>query len=868
MGIFSKNKKNEDFFEILEQKASAPAPFEVPQKEEKKMPRPDHVLTTDEILSENDVEDTVGSTSDPLASMRERMLKNVAKKETEESKPEPQKELSEADKSLLKRLTPYILDEQGNDASLPKEPLYKLESVADILKTNSEKTLESLSAKYDIIVENAKITPHRETKEEPAKEMPKQPTVEVKVPEKPSNENVVVKPQPPKAAEREQQIFEEILAGLHELDGEESRLPHISDIDNNVIPREETQNVMSDTATVRFTPMRNGAEGEKMSVSTITRSIDLTGEFTDIGSSSFKTDDGHLEQTEFEDFTSQDEYAEPNDAKRLNRRLSVKKRNAFFQCFGSIAVTLIFACFAVPGLGDFMIKNVMAGMIVCTAFLAAVTLINLDMFVSLKNMLSRRSSTDCVAAMAAAVDFSLGMAAIVSKQNEYYMLLLGAVVLCFRALGKFFKTSADLGNFRQIIMPRPKKAAALLTDEATTFSMAKNAIEGDALIAVGRPTVMVGDFMKYTEYSSPLGNRMRVVNVASAFVALMFGIVCGTYFHEAVYGFYGAAVIMMIAAIPTLFFIDNLPVYNAATRLNKKGAMIAGMAAAEHLETANAVVISSRELFPDGTVTMRDMKVLSDNNIDEIIMRAASLTEAANSPLAPIFKRIAGTNKAYTVPDSDTVKYEELRGISGWVENEILFIGNRTLMEAHSIAVPDVEVDRKILRRGYFPVYIATSDKVCALLMVQYNVDAETAHELYRLTSLGVTVLVDNCDPNLTDDMICDYMGLYEGAVKTMSNSGVHMYRNATAPTDRCSAPAAFRGKPLTLFTIVNCAARMKRSNLILTLFYLIITVLGAVIFAYLSLSGSDVPVSGSTVLLSELLAMLLSYLIYLIKKP
>ena len=109
-----------------------------------------------------------------------------------------------------------------------------------------------------------------------------------------------------------------------------------------------------------------------MSVSTITRSIDLTGEFTDIGSSSFKTDDGHLEQTEFEDFTSQDEYAEPNDAKRLNRRLSVKKRNAFFQCFGSIAVTLIFSCFAVPGLGDFMIKNVKAGMIVCTAFLAAV----------------------------------------------------------------------------------------------------------------------------------------------------------------------------------------------------------------------------------------------------------------------------------------------------------------------------------------------------------------------------------------------------------------------------------------------------------------------------------------------------------------
>lgn len=919
MGIFSKKKK-EDFFQTIEEKAAAPAPYAVPP-EEKNTLRPDYVLTTDEILADDDAVESVTESdrpTDALASMRERMLKNasgkaekenktpekqseakskkltdtnttdnvnsyasmsfdeiIAEREPQDNNKEQEKKSGENKDSLLKRMKPYIVDENGNDTSHLDEPLYRLESVADILRTESERTLEALSAKYDITIEDMKSEPVEKSKAEPIEEKteiphePLQKKVTVSIQEEPEKKPQFKAPEKVKATEREQLIFEEILAGLRANEAAENSLPDLSDIDNAVTPRSVIDKVSDDTSTVRFTPIRNEGEGERLSVSTITRPMDLTGEFSDINlSSSTDTDTGHLEQNEFEEFESTDEYADPKDAKRVLRRLSIKKRSAFLQLASSIILTLILAVFSFPSAGDFIIKNAKVGMLICTAFLAIIALINCDMFISLKNIISKRSSPDCVAAIAIAFNIALGVTAAFSKENEYYMLLLGAVILSFRALGKFQKTGADLGNFRQITLQRPKKAVALLTDEATTFSMSKNAIEGDALIAVPRETVMVGDFMKYTDYSSVLGNRMRIITITSVLLSLTVGLVCATYFGGAVFGLYGAAVIMSIAALPCLFFIDNLPVYQSALRLNKKGAMIAGMAAANHLESANAVVLSSRDIFPDGTVTMHDMKVLSDNNIDEIILRAASLTEAADSPLAPIFKRIAGTNKSYVVPDSDTVKYEELRGISGWVDNEILFIGNRTLMESHGIAVPDVEVDRKILRRGFFPVYIATSDKVCALLMIQYNVDANIAHELYRLTSLGVTVLVDNCDPNLTDEMICDYMGLYPDSVKAMSNSGVHMYRNATAPTDRCSAPAAFRGNPISLVSIVNCASRMKFSNTLLTVFYLIVAVLGAAMFAYISFAGSDMPLSASTILLCELGITVLSYLVFLIKKP
>lgn len=44
---------------------------------------------------------------------------------------------------------------------------------------------------------------------------------------------------------------------------------------------------------------------------------------------------------------------------------------------------------------------------------------------------------------------------------------------------------------------------------------------------------------------------------------------------------------------------------------------------------------------------------------------------------------------------------------------------------------------------------------------------------------MGITMLIDSSDPNLTEEMICDYMGLYDDSVKVMSTAGCHMYKNS-----------------------------------------------------------------------------------------
>ena len=51
------------------------------------------------------------------------------------------------EKSLLEKCRPFIIDDEGHDSAMKDTPAYRLESVADILSSESHKTLDRLSQK-------------------------------------------------------------------------------------------------------------------------------------------------------------------------------------------------------------------------------------------------------------------------------------------------------------------------------------------------------------------------------------------------------------------------------------------------------------------------------------------------------------------------------------------------------------------------------------------------------------------------------------------------------------------------------------------------------------------------------------------------
>lgn len=834
-------KKQDDIFksfenEIIDEYSVTP--------KSKPITSPD-VLTPDELNGDfysSEIKFSSSSLS-PLDSLKKRMISDSITTDTSEDTVSTTKKPQD---SLLERCKAYTTDDSGKNYSVSDKKLYKLESVAEILKSDSERAIEKLSQKYDVTVSDLKVLNSNSEKETTDE-------LEIKFDSLPISEDL-----------------SEILA----VESKTMSIPDISDIDT-VQKHTVTEPAPIDSATVRFTPIKNLDSGEsRMSVSSTTKTIDISSELKsmsfEIEQAPEKTD---LEETEFEEFNAKEEYTDTASGKKLIRKLSIRKRNHFLATITSFALALFTSLFAFTPLGDLLITKPKTALIICSIMFSLNVLVNVDMFVSIKKIFSLNCNPDSLAAITSLATLVLTFLQIKEKligyyNNIYYIVLAASIVLFMRAVGCFWDISAKLGNLKQIATPRPKKAVDLITNTATTFAMAKNSIEGDILVATPRNTEFVAGFMKYSEFGNSLSGRMRLVTIVSLLTAIILGVSSGIYLSSAISGFYSASAILCLASIPCLFFVDVLPIYSASKTLNKKGAMIAGKAAAERLEMANAAVISTTDIFPDGTVTLQNIKVLSENNIDDTLIRAAALTEAVGSPLTPIFKKIAKTNNSYTTPDSDDVKYEERLGLSGWIGDVMLFVGNRTLLESHGIDLPDIEVDKKILRAGNFPVYIACEGKACALVVIRYTVDSNVVRELRRITELGVTLLVNNHDPNINEEMLCDYFGLYNDSVKIMSNAGVHMYKNATIPLDHCVAPASFRSSPLTFISIINCASRIKKANTLLSVLYLLFSILGAAALIYMTFSGTGTVPSGTLILLYSLFSTVISILTYFINKP
>lgn len=822
-----------------------------------------NTLTSDEILSfGNDSRDTVSNKStNALEHLRERMSKasentvktenttdeNIKKKNTAVAK----ETVFEKKESLVSKCSPYFINEDGSDATVDNTPLYKLQSVTDILKSSVNDSIDRISREYGLDLNNTK---------KPAK-IAEKPEV------KKDNENTLSKKF---AVSIENHLVTEEARPNTVTNVQSNVVQVISDIDvpANAVPTKADE--ISNTATITFTPISSNDTTPHISVSSMTRPLDLTNEIIKISEEVPKAAETvKLEKNAFDEYEPKEEFLKNKNAGKLIRSFRLSKRSSFISASVSVLVLLVLLFFKLPFMTVVMLSNTKAFAVTNLVLISFAVIFNIKMFKSIPKTFTNKSTSDVLASIASVMTTAYIALSLNSNSLIIDLPLLLAIILVFRAVTQFFKDSTILSNIKQILSEDKKTAIKLLSDPAVIFAMAKDAIEGDALIAGETKTSHVDGYMKFSTFGLFLNGNLPIITVVTLLVSLITGLVCGFYYDSLQTAFYAMAVICCLAAMPSLFLIDSLPLYRAAAKLNSKGAMIAGKTGAEHIEMANGVVLSSSDLFPKGTVTLHQMKVLSENNLDETLIRASVLTEYMGSTLAPIFKQIVDSGNITTFPDAETIKYENRMGISGWVDGSSLFVGNRTLMEAHGIEAPSIEVDRKILRQGFFPVYVATQDKICALLIVKYSVNPEVSNELRKLTKSGVTILVKNTDPNITKEMACDYLGLYSDSVEIMSGAGYHMYKNATVEQESIAAPAAYKkDMPCILATILNCAARIKISNILLTVTYVISAILGIVIFTYSSFGGSGELLESSFVLLYCIITAAVSYLLYLLKRP
>lgn len=431
--------------------------------------------------------------------------------------------------------------------------------------------------------------------------------------------------------------------------------------------------------------------------------------------------------------------------------------------------------------------------------------------------------------------------------------------------------SKTIKNFNLIANGEFKKSVSIIKNKNATKTIVDNSIDGSALVCYGGETTNIHSFLRYTHCPNPISEKIQKISLISLIIGV--GLALASLFlnsGKGIFPIYVFTASVCFSAIPSVYHIVSLTINCANRRLNHYDAMITGYHAADELELCNAIAISSDELFPKGTIRLVDMKLLSPNPIDQSMLDAEAIASAIHSPLAGIFKQMDISN-AYEIPNQevDTVIYEEKMGISGWVNDRRVFVGNRDLLIAHGFAgLPPAELDKKIMRKGYFPVYIASNNILCALLVVKYEPDEDIIYEMQRLANTGTTIIVDNCDPNINANMLTDYFELYSETIFVMSKQGSDYYKALTVHKEHRRAGAAYKSRIEGLLASLTASINIKKYISRMTAFYICSIILGLLTLTTLIFTSLSSFITPLNIILVQLLLTAITLLPTVLRKP
>lgn len=566
-----------------------------------------------------------------------------------------------------------------------------------------------------------------------------------------------------------------------------------------------------------------------------------------------------------------EDYKSISDRERIMSDLKNKKRTFITKTVLSLFLLVPAALLLTPLSDTLTAINPSILYIIDLVIAALAVIFNLQILESITTFFRGNSAVDMPAALSLIATLFYSIVNMITKSSFIGVSAILLLTILSYNLSKYCFYSSAIKNFNIIATPEFKSTASIINNKSITKSIVNNAIEGSALVCYGGETTNVHGFLSYTFCQNPIASKIKNISIISlifgAVVLFLSAVLTSGNMGTSLYYFLS---VISLGAIPSVYHLISVPINAANKRLRIYDAMLTGYRAADELELCNGIAVSSEALFPEGSIRLVDMKLLSPNPFDQSMLDAAAIASAIHSPIAGIFKQV-NLSKTYKTsePEVDSVIYEEKMGISGWVNDRRVFVGNRDLMVAHGFAgLPPAELDKKIMRKGYFPVYIASDNIPCALLVVRYEPDGDIAYELQRLSNTGTTVLVHNCDPNINVKMLCDYFEVYDETIAITTKQGSDNYRSLVEHREHRKAGAAFKSTVAGLFATLTASINIKKHVSILLILYICSVVLGFLGLITCLFAGLDTFLSPLSIILFELIATFITVIGPIIRKP
>ena len=283
----------------------------------------------------------------------------------------------------------------------------------------------------------------------------------------------------------------------------------------------------------------------------------------------------------------------------------------------------------------------------------------------------------------------------------------------------------------------------------------------------------------------------------------------------------------------------NVPVRKLCKTLTGYGAMVAGYPSIKQFCDSTAIMIEANELFPADSIELEGIKTFEDYNVDESLLCGIAILKEAQNPIANAFDSVVSETKE-TLPEVESVLYEDELGLVGWINGERILVGSRALMEKYQVETPSDDYEDKFSSNGRQITYLARAGRPVAMLVTRYHADPELKSEMQRAEANGISFLIRTTDHNITDDLVAQLYNLFYRSIKVLPTGLGNVLKEAQGVTEESSrAYLITHGKPSALARAVSGSVKIKQNISLAIVIQLIAVILGILIASPLVLYAS-----------------------------
>ncbi len=226
-----------------------------------------------------------------------------------------------------------------------------------------------------------------------------------------------------------------------------------------------------------------------------------------------------------------------------------------------------------------------------------------------------------------------------------------------------------------------------------TYSIvADDSIKGKdiTLVKTSRPAT---GFVRRSEEAAPdetVYTKIAPFLLAAALVfALIVSVVTHNY-YDIIYIFSAT----LVPAVPfTALLCFALPFFIGSRRIFNNAAAIAGWSGLCDVGTSNNLIVTDRDIFPEGSISIESIRIFADEDAQKVISYAGSMIIASGCSMSKAFSDEMEQNGCGILP-IDNFEYLSGGGMKGNIDGHVVLCGSSDLMRLMNVRIPFRLVDK------------------------------------------------------------------------------------------------------------------------------------------------------------------------------